>query len=283
MNKLQMTVSVLVLAVAFTSAASAQTYFVSQKILESYQAGNNAPQADVTGGYLFQDVESSYTYTTVTGPDGTNTISSVANGGGNYSYKSSAYDTQAALDTAYADGTYTFNPSGPSSSLTGDQYPSAPELTAVNGVTPTWSNGDLVLNPTIQNTFTWTAYSATNTEGFTFTTGGEIQFKLTGGSINLRQTAVGPAGQSAFNNYMVAANTLSNNSTYNLDIAYFLSDAGSGTSTFDAAGYEGDNNITVVTATPEPSTVGLLLGGVGLLVLLPRLRQLGTHASSVVS
>jgi hypothetical protein len=275
MKNLQIPVLVLA-SIGVFSSASGQTFYVAEKVLDDDQFSNAAPTPG-TNPYLFQAVETTYTYTSVTGPGGTDSIPSVAGGGGTFKFQSSAFATQAALDTAFPDSTpstpstyYTFNPSGPSNPLAGDQYPTAPQLTLVNGATPVWSNGDLVLNPTIDNTLTWSPYVATNTEGFDYATGGYIQFKLTGTSVADRQQALGPDGQLAFNTYTVTANTLTQGNTYSLDISYFLADAGTGGSTFNAAGYETDDLITVEATIPEPFTNGMLLVGGALLFLSRR-------------
>ncbi len=74
--------------------------------------------------------------------------------GGNYGVPSNGYSTQAALDTAFPNGSYTLTTGGKSyvENLTGNLYPNVPLVTVSQG---TWnSNGTLVIDPTQALTIT---------------------------------------------------------------------------------------------------------------------------------
>jgi len=74
------------------------------------------------------------------------------------------YTTQAALDAAFPDGSYTFSVSGSAAfdlSLTGDHYPNMPQVT--NG---TWNDsGDYVIDSTQDATITFNTFSTYGTVG----------------------------------------------------------------------------------------------------------------------
>src|SRR5208283_4960685 len=76
---------------------------------------------------------------------------------GHYEYWSGPDASQSALDSLAPDGTYTF-PGGTQVSLTGDSYPAAPQILFVNGAMPVWNaQGQLVLDPAVTNTITWSS------------------------------------------------------------------------------------------------------------------------------
>jgi len=79
-----------------------------------------------------------------------------------YRFLSSPLTSLASLNSAYPDGTYTF-PGSIALALTGDAYPAATQVLTVNGGTPVWDAiGELALDPTIDNTITWTPVTVAN-------------------------------------------------------------------------------------------------------------------------
>lgn len=74
-----------------------------------------------------------------------------------YEYYSPPLTSSAALNTNHPNGTYTF-PGGISATLTGDVYPATAKVLTVNGATPVWNaQGQLALDPTMENTIVWSA------------------------------------------------------------------------------------------------------------------------------
>lgn len=84
--------------------------------------------------------------------------------GGYHEHLSSPFPTAAALNAAHPNGTYTF-PGGVTVNMPGDSYPSTAKILTVNGGTPVWNaQGQLALDPTIDNTITWTNVNVPNFE-----------------------------------------------------------------------------------------------------------------------
>lgn len=72
-----------------------------------------------------------------------------------YEYLSAPFASVATLNTTHPNGTYTF-PGGVTVGMPADAYPLTPKILTVNGATPVWnSQGLLALDPTIDNTITW--------------------------------------------------------------------------------------------------------------------------------
>jgi len=75
--------------------------------------------------------------------------------GPGYQYLSDPYETAAALNAECPNGIYEF-PGGVVVSLAADLYPDIATIIAVNGSPPVWNaQGQLALNPEIENTVTW--------------------------------------------------------------------------------------------------------------------------------
>jgi hypothetical protein len=77
--------------------------------------------------------------------------------GDSYGYSGGAM-TKVQMDSTFPNGLYSFS-TGQKLNLTGDNYPAAAKILSVNGVVPTWEKGMLLLNPTKNNTISWSAYS----------------------------------------------------------------------------------------------------------------------------
>ena len=159
---------------------------------------------------------------------------------GDFEYLSGSMSSQAALDAAYPDGSYTF-PGGTTVSLTGDGYPTAPQILTVNGATPVWNaQGQLVLNPAVQNIISWSTVTVPN-----FATAGyeEASFYTGHGSFNnpIDLTAgVLTSSTTPFTSMTVPANTMTTGNTYNGYIDYVAGSTFTNPSTnvYDVAAYK---------------------------------------------
>ena len=103
---------------------------------------------------------------TVTGPGSTSFPLGfhADNDGSSYLYSSGAAASSSVLDASHPDGSYTF-PGSLSVSLTGGGYPAATKILTVNGGTPVWdAQGELALDPTVDNTITWSPVTVPNFE-----------------------------------------------------------------------------------------------------------------------
>ncbi len=92
------------------------------------------------------------TFTNPTGKSFTNSYT-----GDSYQYSGGSM-TKEQMDAAFPNGLYRFS-TGQKLNLTGEAYPVAAKILSVNGVTPTWTNGMLMLNSISNNTISWSAYS----------------------------------------------------------------------------------------------------------------------------
>jgi len=193
----------------------------------------------------------------VKGPSGTYTLAfSTGDNAVSYSYLSAPFATINKLNASYKDGTYKVSPSQVVQ-LTNSVYPNAtnpPEVTLVNGTTPLWNaQGQLLLDPSIDNTLTWTAFSGTNSS-FIFATGGYEQFQIqnnNGGFSTNAEAGIRGNNAPAFNTFTIPANSLSINQTYIGSINYFLASSLSITNGLVGAGYSTETYFTIL-ATPTP-------------------------------
>jgi uncharacterized repeat protein (TIGR03803 family) len=206
---------------------------------------------------------SSDTSGTLTGPSGPLTVNFKASNdtGNSYAFLSAAIPDQETLDSEYPDGSYSL-PDGNPVNLTGDVYPNAPQVTLVNGATPIWNaQGQLVLNPAIANTITWTAFSVT-TAAFAAKGYEQAQFVSDAGdSLNQKQAAgIGQASTTLFNAMTIPANAMTVNHTYVGKLQYFLAPAtptSPSLNVYDAAGYQTENFFTAIAAASgaSPQTI----------------------------
>ncbi len=188
--------------------------------IASYQQTSTAVPALVTNPYTLSIYGA--TAGLVTGVAGSGVAGPYALVTGAYSgfeYNGVSYTTPANLNTAYKDGTYTF-PDTTSVSLTG-AFPTAPQITQVNGAAPVWNgNGQLVLNPGIANTITWTAYPGSFANGEEMAT-----FSTTSPLFVAPVEAFGPGNgglpTTAYNTMTIPAGAISAGSTYTGSIQYY--------------------------------------------------------------
>ncbi len=79
-----------------------------------------------------------------------------------HEYLSGTFLSAAALNASHPNGSYTF-PGGIAVSLPADNYPATAKILSVNGAAPVWNNeGQLALDPTVDNTIAWSAVTVPN-------------------------------------------------------------------------------------------------------------------------
>jgi uncharacterized repeat protein (TIGR03803 family) len=173
---------------------------------------------------------------------------------GNFEFSSGAVASQATLDSTYANGNYTMV-NGTTVALTGSVYPNVPQVMSVNGGTPVWNAlGQLVLDPTVANTITWTAF---NEAASTFATNGHVDAQIeSNNSNNLDielQSGATETNLAPINSLTIPANAMTVNDTYVGRIQYFLASAltNPNPGVYDVAGYATTTNFTAV-AQPSP-------------------------------
>lgn len=241
-----------------TPAASSKNLYDVQKEQVFVQTSNSAPVVG-SGDNIFYDpapynvsFESPVTGT-ATGPSGTNFALAYNGYGNNFKYQSGGYTSQANLDGAAPDGTYTFPGTGGSVSLTGDLYPAVAQVTLVNGATPVWdAQGQLALDPTIANTITWSAVTVPN-----FSTDGHqsVEFENAGGgSVDIKESAgLTTSTTTPYTTLTIPANTMTAADTY---VGYINYGQGStfnnlGSGTYAGALYVTENYFTAVALKPQ--------------------------------
>ena len=228
------------------SPTSSKDQYVVEKNQVFTQTSNSAPTSltvsssgEDAGPFSFEI--QSPAGGTVSGPSSTSyplvyTTRQSGSSGGTYVDLSGPVSSQANLDDAYANGNYTF-PDTQVVSLTGNTYPNTPQVTQVNGATPVWdAQGRVVLDPTVDNTLTWTSFDTESNPNW------NEQFRLesdANGEVDLRQGAgLTTSSSTLFNTYVIPANTLTGGSTYTGQFQYLLaSSAAVSGSTLHAAGY----------------------------------------------
>lgn len=178
-------------------AQSGSVYLVQKEELY-LQTSASAPAAFPL--YPFEMSLQAPAATNVVGPAGTVVLT--ANGGNGSPGLQSNYATQAALDAAYPNGTYSF--SGPPAyavSLTGNLYPTVTPAWLSGG---TWSNGVLVIDPAVATTLTFSTFTGYANTGAV----GHIAFQASaqdGSNTGIGQTVV---VSSALLNFPVSATPL---------------------------------------------------------------------------
>jgi len=237
------------------SPTASKNYYIVEKKQVLTQTSNSAPTG-VLGTFNYQD-PAPFSYAiqspatgTVSGPSSSSyplvfTALNSSSKGGSFLNQSGPFASQASLDSAFANGSYTF-PDTQVVSLTGNTYPNIPQVTLVNGATPIWdAQGRLVLDPTVSNTITWTAFNTGSNPNW------HEDFNLdsdSSGAVSLEQKAgLTESSSTLFTMYTIPANTMTTGSTYTGNINFLLasSSALSG-STLHAAGYTTETYFSVL-------------------------------------
>ena len=138
-------------------------------------------------------------------------------GGGKFQFNKS-YTTLAALNAGFPNGNYTFSVSGFSSfalSLTGDLYPSTPQVTG-----GTWnSSGQLVVSSSQSNTLNFSTFTGYATSGAL----GHMMLQIQspdGSTVSVNQSNITPTNPTAFTSYVIPAGVLSPGSFYGCSLEF---------------------------------------------------------------
>lgn len=254
-----------------TQAAPGSSKYLVEKEHVLVQTSNSAP-VDGSGDVNSNDPAPYNTYFqspvagTVSGPSSTSFALSYDTYDNDYTARTVAFTSQANLNSATPDGTYTFPGAGGSVNLTGDLYPAtAAQITAVNSNPPVWdAQGRLVLDPTVANTITWTGPSvnlATNGREkaeFSSTNGGNVDIAeksgFATGSTTVYTTLVIPANVGSPANSMTATDTYVLYLDYGQESTYTVLGANS----FAAAAYDTETFVTAVALKPQTITFGAI-------------------------
>ena len=239
---------------AGSPVASKSKYVVEKKQVLT-QNSNSVPTG-VMGTFNYED-SAPYTFEiqspstgTVTGPTATSyplvfSATFDNSSGGNFVYEGGPLSSQANLDSAHPNGNYTF-PDTQVVSLTGNTYPNIPQVTLVNGATPIWNaQGRLVLDPTVANTLTWTAFNTESNPNW------HENFNLdsdNSGEVSLQQKAgLSENSSTLFTTYTIPASTMTTGSTYTGNVGLLLaSSAVASGSTLHAAGYTTETYFSIL-------------------------------------
>jgi hypothetical protein len=251
---------------AFATVADVGQY-IAGKSAFYVQTGNSTPTLATSNPYQFQaqidngTTGSVLTTSTLTLPAGaTGTVTFASDGSGTGIRYKQYFASQSALNAAFPDGNYTFgiNTSTPNTynatlDLTGVTYPS--DIPTITG--GTWSGGNLVIDPTVDNTISWNASNDLH-----------LSFGLNNTNID---ESVFNSGSGLPSSYTIAANTLLPGQSYSaqLDFANGIVDTTQISGVTGAVYYDNSTLFTVVT-TPEPAAGVLLLMGVFGMALLVR-------------
>ena len=254
---------------AFATVSDVGQYLAG-KTAYYLQTGNSSPTIASSNPYEFQaeigngSSGSILTSSTLTPPAGaTGSVTFTPNSGNNNIKYQQYYASTTALDAAFPNGNYAFtiNTSTPNTysatlGLSGLTYPT--DIPAISGAT--WSGGNLVIDPNVDNTISWNASNDLH-----------LSFDLNNANIN---ESVFNSGSGLPSSYMIAANTLLPGQTYigQLDFANGVLDTSQISGVMGAAYYQNSTQFTIVT-TPDPAAGIFMLLGVATLGLLARRRS----------
>ena len=181
-------------------------------------------------------------------------------GGSDYRYSSGAMTSVSALNALAPNGTYTF-PGNIQVGLTGDSYPAVTQILSVNGGTPVWdAQGELALDPTLDNTITWSPVTVPNWatnghEGVFFESYNDYNFN----DIDLEMGVLGDSPDPV-TSLTIPKFTLTAGYTYMGNVNYVCAPTVSnlGGSTYAVAGYQTETEFVAVALKPQTLTFGTL-------------------------
>jgi len=179
----------------------------------------------------------------------------------NYRYQSSALTSLSALNSAYPDGTYTF-PGSMAVSLAGDTYPAGTQILTVNGGTPVWdARGELALDPTVDNTITWSPVTIANFatsghEGVFFESFNDYNFN----NIDLEFGVLGKDSPNPISTLTIPKFSMTPTYTYIGDVNYVsASTVGNpATNVYQIAGFQTETQFQAVALKPQTLTFGTI-------------------------
>lgn len=140
-------------------------------------------------------------------------------------YNSGPVSSKDELDRLFPEGTYTLG--NQTATLSGSTYPNKGfpvKILSVNGKTPQWNDGKLVLNTKVKNIIKWTPFAISAKD---FCNKGIIEFKMDYIDPYIQNYANKESGllsdsKKTFNSYTIDANSLSSDRDYFISIKYFL-------------------------------------------------------------
>jgi len=207
---------------------------------------------------------------TVAVQKGTQSLITLTPDGNGWHIESSGYASQAALNTAYGSGTYTFQSSSFSNSVVNlsnaDLYPNAPvaTITTNSGLGLQWSGGVLIVNPSLFTTFTIT----TNTFATNFNPALN-HIGINGDSFNTNVNAESFNDADGVFSYNIATATFLGGSSsksieleFNNIIDFFANTPGAGNTSVSAFTSATKISLQVI---PEPSTYAAIFGALACL------------------
>jgi len=250
------------------SVSESPFYYVLLKNHILAQSSNSAP---VDGPSAIPDTDlAPYALTlespvsgTVTGPGSTSFLLGfyADNDGSSHEYYSSPVASSTLLNNSYPNGQYTF-PGSRQVNLTGDGYPAATQILTVNGATPVWdAQGELALDPTINNTITWSTVSVPN-----FATNGHqgvfIEHYDDYNFINIEEERGFPTGfTTPITSLLIPKFSMTATYTYMGDISYVSASTASSdliNDVYTIAGYQTATLFVVVALKPQTISFGAI-------------------------
>lgn len=277
------------LAIGLSSGLAAQTlqYVIVQKQQNYFQDSNSTVQLQTTNPFQFQVnvTGSGLTSGNPTGsfipPGGSSTNLSFDSNNGSLRYKTS-YSDQASMDTAFANGTYsvTVDSTTGSMDLTGDKYPTAPQVSLTGALNSITSNGTLAVNVNDSSiTLATSTYSDFQTYINNSTlpsgvVGFYFEFAINGQGLSFEDKSISFSGtQFANDSYNLNPASLTVGQTYDVNVT-FAAIVGQDTSSYSGltgsptgvAIYSTQTSFQIQ-AVPEPRLYALFAGMLALAVV----------------
>jgi hypothetical protein len=140
-------------------------------------------------------------------------------------YNSGPISSKDELNRLFSEGTYILG--NQTATLVGSTYPNNEipvKILSVNGKTPKWRDGKLVLNTKVKNIIKWTPFAITANN---FLKKGMIEFEIKYINPYLqvflrKESGILSDSKATFNSYTINANTMGLDRDYLMSIKYFL-------------------------------------------------------------